>query len=72
MSTDDPLLPLITEATLRFLEGGKWPIIWVVGDTWVVHHRCGDWTIGPDELATKEQVRELIVRAGGVFELYGF
>jgi hypothetical protein len=72
-SSEDPLMPLLMEAMMRLLTGdGKWPITWVVGDTWVVYHGPGDWKIGPDEPATGEQVRELMLRAGGVFELQDF
>lgn len=68
--SEDPLRPLLMEAMTRLLtEVGKWPITSVVGDTWVVYDWPSDWKIGPDEPATAEQVRELMLRAGGVFEL---
>lgn len=67
---EDPLDPLFLEAGMRLITGeGKWPITWLVGDAWVVDYGCGEWTIGPDEPATTGQVRELMISAGGVFEL---
>jgi hypothetical protein len=44
------------------------PKTWIMGDTWVVMHGIGEWTIGPDEPDTLEQVRELLIQADGVFE----
>lgn len=63
----DPLHPLAMENMRRLLLCISGPITWEVGDTWVVYDG-GDWTIGADEPATEEQVRELMVRAGGVAE----
>ncbi|MCP1476270.1 hypothetical protein ABIA54_004884 [Pseudomonas sp. EB276 TE3739] len=70
---DDPLMPILLEAMKRLCTwDGSGPITWVIGDTWVVHHAIGEWTIGPDEPATSEQVRELMVQSGGVFELQDY
>jgi hypothetical protein len=70
---DDPLMPILMEAMNRLLSWeGRWPITWVIGDTWVVHHGIGEWTIGPDHPATTEQVRELMIKSGGVFELQDY
>lgn len=70
---DDPLMPLLTECMLRTVTWeAKWPITWVVGDSWVVYHASGEWTVGPDEPASADQVRELMVRSGGDFELQDF
>ena len=70
---DDHLMPILLEAMMRlFSWDGRWPITWVIGDTWVVHHDIGEWTIGPDETATTEQIRELMVRSGGIFELQDY
>lgn len=67
---DDPLMPLLMEAMSRLLDlNGKWPITWVIGEEWVVFYGMGQWTIGPDDPATEDQVRELLVRASGQFDL---
>lgn len=70
---DDPMNPLLIEAMTRLCSwDGKWPITWVIADTWVIHHSLDEWTMGPDEPATIEQVRELLMRAGGVYELQNY
>lgn len=37
-------------------------VVWVVGDTWVRCENC-EYTIGADEPATREQVRQLLIDA---------
>jgi sarcosine oxidase gamma subunit len=70
---DDPMSPLLMEAMKRLLcWDGKWPIIWVIGDIWVAHLGPDEWTIGPDEPATTAQVRELLIRANGAYELQDY
>ncbi|WP_104903904.1 hypothetical protein [Pseudomonas sp. LH1G9] len=70
---DDQLMPILLEAMMRlFSRDGRWPITWVIGDPWGVHHGIGEWSIGPDETATTEQIRELMVRSGGIFELQDY
>jgi hypothetical protein len=66
---DDPLLVLTMECMRRLLTSGAiYPIRWAVGDSWVEYGLNG-WSIDADEPATAAQVRELVVRAGGVVEL---
>jgi len=70
---DDPMIPLLMEAMTRILcWDGKWPIIWVIDDTWVAHFGQDEWTIGPDEPATTAKVRELLIQAKGVYELQDY
>lgn len=70
---DDPMNPLLIEAMTRLCSNdGKWPITWVIGNTWVIHHGFDEWTVGPDEPATTAQVRELLIRSGGVSELQDY
>ncbi|WP_119138326.1 hypothetical protein [Pseudomonas reidholzensis] len=67
------LLPLLVEAAKQVCDPhGKWAITWVIGDTWVVHDGFGQWRIDPDEQATDAHITELLVRAGGVYELQGY
>lgn len=64
---EDVLLPLLVEAEMRLCDPkGKWPI------TWVVHDGFSQWRIGPDEPATDANITELLVRAGGVYELQDY
>lgn len=67
----DPLHPLVIEKVRRFLLDISGPITWEVGDTWVVFDN-GGWRIGADELATEDQVRELMVTAGGIAKVREF
>lgn len=61
----DPLHTLNLERMRHLLLSKSDPIIWEVADTWVVLD--GDsWTIGADEPATVDQVRDLMIRADGV------
>lgn len=67
----DPLHPLRVEKLRRMLLEKSEPIVWEVGDTWVVSDGS-NWTIGADEPATEEQVSELIVRTGGVAKVLDY
>ena len=68
----DPLRVLLIECMARFLtHDAVYPIRWAVGDSWVEYDHSG-WTIGADEPATAEQVRELVVRSCGVVELLDY
>lgn len=67
---DDPLMPLYVAGVTRLIEAERmWPLTFVIGDVWVVYGGSDKWLIGPDEPATTDQVRELMVLAGGVFEV---
>lgn len=68
----DPLQPLLAEILFRLLGDELGPITWLIGQEWVVYQGCGNWLIGPDEPATKDQVRELLVRSGGTYELQDY
>ncbi|NWC82855.1 hypothetical protein HX798_21555 [Pseudomonas putida] len=72
ISASDPLQPLLEEAMRRMLLEEYGPITWVIGQEWVVHHGAGSWSIGPDEPATKDQVRDLLIRSAGIFELQDY
>lgn len=64
---------LLVEAGVRLFDpNGKWPITWVIGDSWVVLSRYWEWTVGPDEPATEEQIRELLTRSGGTYDLQDY
>lgn len=67
----DPLHLLSMEKLRRMLLDKSGPITWEVSDTWVACDGDG-WTIGADEPATEDQVRELMVRAGGVAKVVNF
>lgn len=49
------MVQLIDEAAPR-------SVLWVVGDTWVQWENC-EYTIGADEPATREQVRQFLINA---------
>lgn len=64
---------LLIEAGCRLIDpNGKWPITWVIGDSWVVLSEYWEWTVGPDEPATEEQIRELLARSGGTYDLQDY
>lgn len=66
----DTLQPLLAEAVRRMLVADDGPIIWVIGQEWVVFHGAdSSWSIGPDEPATSDQVRDLLVGSAGIYEL---
>lgn len=67
----DPLHPLSVEKLRRMLLEKSGPITWEVSDTWGACDGDG-WTIGADEPATEDQVRELMVRSDGVAKLVDF
>jgi len=70
---DDPLTPIyFAGVTWRTAISRTWPIVLVIDDTWVSYHGNDQWFIGPDEPATAEQVRELMVQSGGIFELIDY
>ncbi len=70
---DDPLTPIYVAGVTRLIAiGGTWPIVLVIDNTWVSYHGNDQWLIGPDEPATAEQVRELMVQSGGIFELLDY
>lgn len=70
--TPDPMQPLLVEILRRLLCDEKVPITWVIGEEWVVYHGGDQWSIGPDEPATREQVCGLLVLSGGVYELQNY
>lgn len=49
---------------MRQLISDEPAVVWIVGDTWV---RCenSEYTIGADEPATLEQIRQLLIDANG-------
>lgn len=64
---------LLIEAGCRLIDpNGKWLITWVIGDSWVVLSEYWEWTVGPDEPATEEQIRELLARSGGTYNLQDY
>ena len=64
---------LLTEAGYRLIDpNGKWPITWVIGDSWVVLSEYWEWTVGPDEPATEEHIRDLLARSGGNYDLQDY
>lgn len=46
-------------------------MIWAVGDTWVINDGSG-WSIGADVPATENEVRQLLMNAGGEAELLDY
>lgn len=68
----DPLQPLLEEAVWRMLVDDNGPITWIIGQEWVVFHGADSWSIGPDEPATSDQVRDLLVRSTGIYELQDY
>lgn len=54
---------LAVSLVTRFMASEAEPYVWIVGDEWL-RHANGQWWIGADESATKEQVQELLVEAG--------
>lgn len=46
-------------------------MIWAVGDTWVINDGTG-WSIGADVPATENEVRQLLMDAGGEAELLDY
>lgn len=70
--TPDPLQPLLAEALWRLLGDEQGPITWVIGEEWVVYQGADRWLIGPDEPVTKDQVRDLLVRSAGTYELQDY
>lgn len=46
-------------------------IVWAVGDTWVINDGLG-WSIGADIPATENEVRQLLIDAGGEAELLDY
>lgn len=51
-------------AAMRQLISDEPAVVWIVGDTWV---RCenSEFTIGADEPATPEHIRQLLIDADG-------
>lgn len=68
----DALQPLLAEAMRRMLIEDHRPITWVIANEWVVFEETGSWTIGPAEPATADQVRDLLIRSGGIYELQDY
>ncbi|MCF5725334.1 MULTISPECIES: hypothetical protein [Pseudomonas] len=56
--------PLLLAPVMQMVGAFPLSILWVVGDTWV---RCdeGNFSIGADESATFDQVRDLLLDAKG-------
>lgn len=54
--------PLLLAAMMQLVAFDP-PVLWVVGDTWVRCENC-QYTIGADEPASPEQVRQLLIKAG--------
>ena len=65
----DPLDLLTMERTKRCIAYEPFPIIWIIGKTWVVDHGGDNWLIGPDEPATSDEVRALLVASDYQYEL---
>ena len=45
-------------------------ITWSIDQEWVIQHGNDSWSVGPDEPATSDQVRDLLVSSDGVYELH--
>lgn len=67
----DPLDLLKLDDMIQFLNGKSGPLVWEVGDTWVVKDGSS-WIIGADEPATEDDVRQLLISAGGVATILDF
>lgn len=61
----DPLDVLLVNEMDLYGTSKSVRIVWEVGDTWVIKEGSS-WAIGADEPASDEDVRELLVGAGGV------
>lgn len=67
----DPLDLLKLDDMIQFLNGKSGPLVLEVGDTWLVKDGS-NWIIGADEPATEDDVRELLISAGGVATILDF
>ncbi|UZE86599.1 hypothetical protein [Pseudomonas viciae] len=61
----DPLDVLLVNVIDLYGTSKSVRIVWEVGDTWVIKEGSS-WAIGADEPASDEDVRELLISAGGV------
>ncbi|MGN9461306.1 hypothetical protein SAMN05444062_101411 [Pseudomonas syringae] len=69
----DPLQPLLDEADSRRIQADDYrDITWVIDQEWVTYHGDDSWSIGPDEPASGDQVRDLLVSSDRIYELQDY
>lgn len=61
---------LVREAVARANGERPFPATWWTENTWITCHEIGDWTIGPDEPATLEDVERLLEQSDSKLELF--
>ncbi|WP_156357107.1 hypothetical protein [Pseudomonas sp. NBRC 111144] len=61
----DPLDILLVNKIELYGTSKSVRMVWEVGDMWLIK-KGGSWAIGGDELASEEDIRELLASAGNV------